>query len=236
MMNGNICYMNGVACIRFKATLLHREFTPVNIVNHDEWLDGAVQPIELKESTFSYSKITLKYFVEGVNEKDTLKNISNLIKSHIKSVVTFSDLNYRFNTKLTGQPTLNHIKDQFYEVTLTLQSDFKLDQDKSITVNSNESIECKSNVDTPAKITITSEDNIENLEITLNDDTYVISSLKNGDVLEINGDDYTIKYNGVDDLSLVDIWRFPVLKSGSNTITINKENISVKIDYTERFI
>ena len=235
MMNNRVCYIDGVSCSRFNATLLTREIVPVTVTNHDEWLDGAVQPMELKESTFSYSKITLKYFVEGVNEKDTLKNISDLIKAHIKAIVSFSDLNYRFNTKLTAH-TPTHISGEFYELTITLQSDFKLDQNKSVILNSSGLVKCTSNVDTPAEITITSESNVTNLEITLNDDTYVISSLKTGDVLEIDGEDYTIKYNGVDDLSLVDIWRFPVLKSGSNEITINKTNIKVKIDYTERFI
>lgn len=234
-MNGNICYIDNVACTRFKATLLKKDIVPVTVTNHDEWLEGAVQPMDLKESTFSYSSITLKYFVEGVNEKDTLKNISDLINAHIKAVISFSDLNYRFNTKLKSHaPT--HIKDKFYELTLTLQSDFKLDQNKSVTLNSSGLVECSSNVDTPAKVTITSAGNITNLEITFNDDTYLISSLKTGDVLEIDGENYTIKYNGVDDLSLVEIWRFPVLKSGSNKVTINKQNISVKIDYTERFI
>ena len=234
-MNNRVCFIDGVACSRFNATLLSREVEPVTVVNHDEWLEGAPQPIELKESTFSYSKITLKYFVEGVNEKDTLKNISDLIKAHIKAIISFSDLNYRFNTKLTAH-TPTHISGEFYELTLTLQSDFKLDQDKSITLNSSGLVECSSNVDTPAKVIVTSKGNITNLEITLNDDTYTISSLKTGDVLEINGENYTIKYNGVDDLSLVDIWSFPVLKSGSNKLTINKQNISVKIDYTERLI
>ena len=234
-MEGNICYINGIPCTRFKATLLKRDITSVTVENHDDWLDGAIQPIELKESTFSYSKITLKYFVEGIDEKETLKNISNLIKSHIIAELIFSDLNYRYNTKLKDN-TPNHIKGAFYELTLTLQSDFKLDQDKSVTIKSNDIVECDSNVDTPAKITITSESNLSDIKITLNDDTFLISSLKNGDVLEINGEDYTIKYNGVDDLSLVDIWRFPVLESGSNTVTINKDKLSVKIDYTERFI
>ena len=234
-MNDRVCYIDGVASSRFKATLLKHDIESVTVVNHDDWLEGAVQPMELKESTFSYSKITLKYFVEGVNEKDTLKNISNLIKAHIKAMISFDDLEYRFNTKLTAH-TPTHISGEFYELTLTLQSDFKLDQDKSITLNASGLIDCSSNVDTPAKLIITSEGNMTNVEITLNDDTYLISSLETGDVLEIDGENYTIKYNGVDDLSLVDIWRFPVLKSGSNEITINKLNLSVKVDYTERFI
>lgn len=235
-MDGNICYIDGVPCTRFKATLLNRKIENVTVVNHDDWLEGAPQPIELKESTFSYSKITLKYFVEGVNEKDTLKNISNLIKSHIKANITFSDLNYHFNTKLTASVP-EQIKHENYEVTLTLQSDFKLDQNKSVNLNSSGFMECSSNVDTPAILTIVSEENITDIEIALNSDSFIIPSLKKGDILEINGEDYTIKVNGVDNLLAVDdIWSFPLLKSGTNEITINKENISVKIDYIERFI
>lgn len=235
-MDGNICYIDGVPCTRFKATLLNRKIENVTVVNHDDWLEGAPQPIELKESTFSYSKITLKYFVEGVNEKDTLKNISNLIKSHIKANITFSDLNYHFNVKLTASVP-EQIKHENYEVTLTLQSDFKLDQNKSVNLSSSGFMNCSSNVDTPAILTIVSEENITDIEIALNSDSFIIPSLKKGDILEINGEDYTIKVNGVDNLLAVDdIWSFPLLKSGSNEITINKENISVKIDYIERFI
>lgn len=235
VMENMITYLNGVACNRYGAILLHREITPVTVKNYDEWIDGAVSPMDLKESTFSYSKITLKYFVEGENEKDTLLNISNLIKAHIKTVLKFSDLNLKYNVKIESH-TPKQIKDRFYELDIVLKSDFKLDQDKAVTINESKSIKCTSNVDTPARITITSEGNYTGLVIGINDDTINVPSIKAGDVLIIDGNDYIISYNGEDNLNVVDLWRFPVLKSGDNDISINKANISLKIEYTERFI
>lgn len=234
-MDNMITYLNGVACNRYGAILLHREITPVTVRNYNEWIDGAVSPMDLKESTFSYSKITLKYFVEGENEKDTLLKISNLIKAHIKTVLKFSDLNLKYNVKIENH-TSTQIKDRYYEVTIVLMSDFKLDQDKAITINNSRVIECTSNVDTPARLTITSEGDYTGLVIGINDDTINVPSIKTGDILIIDGNDYLIKYNGEDNLNMVDLWRFPVLKSGENNISINKANISLKIEYTERFI
>lgn len=234
-MDNMITYLDGVACSRYRAILLHREITPVTVKNYDEWIDGAVSPMELKESTYSYSKITLKYFVEGENEKDTLLNISNLVKAHIKAVLRFSDLNLKYNVKVESH-TPKQIKDKYYELTIVLKSDFKLDQNKSTTITENKSIVCTSNADTPAILTITSEGNYTGLVIGINGDTITVPSIKTGDVLKINGEDYTITLNDNPNVSVVDLWKFPVLKSGENDISINKTNISLKIEYTERFI
>lgn len=230
-----ITYLNGVACSRFKAVLLHREITPVTVNNFDEWIEGALSPIELKKASYSYSKITLKYFVEGENEKDTLLNISNLVEAHIKAVLKFSDLNLRYNIKLESQ-TPKQIKDKYYELTIVLKSDFKLDQEKSITLNESKSIQCTSNVDTPAKLIISSDVDCTDLMIGINDDVIKVPSLKASDTIEVDGIDYLIKLNDVINVNMADLWSFPVLKSGNNDITINKEKITLKIEYTERFI
>lgn len=231
-----ICFIDDIACNRFEATLLHRDIKPVTVINHDEWLENALQPIDLKDSTFSYSEITLKYFVEGSNEKDTLKNISNLIKAHLKAVIRFSDLNnLKFNSKLKSS-TPEHIKDQFYELTVVLQSDFKLDAEKSVTLNKDTEFNCSSDVNTPAILTITSEADVKNVKIELNEDEYVFESIKAGDVIEINGDDYSILVNGNSNPDIVELWGFPVLVSGSNNFAINNNKVSVKIAYVERFI
>lgn len=230
-----ITYLDGVACSRFNAVLLHREITPVTVNNYDEWIDGALSPILLRKASYSYSKITLKYFVEGENEKDTLLNISNLVKAHITAVLKFSDLNLRYNVKLESQTT-NQIKDKYYELTIVLKSDFKLDQEKSITLNESKSIQCTSNVDTPAKLIISSDVDCTDLIISINDDIIKIPSLKANDIIIIDGIDYVVKLNDIIDVNAVDLWIFPVLKSGNNDITINKEKIILKIEYTERYI
>lgn len=230
-----ITYLNGVACSRFKAVLLHREITPVTVNNFDEWIEGALSPIELKKASYSYSKITLKYFVEGENEKDTLLNISNLVEAHIKAVLKFSDLNLRYNIKLESQ-TPKQIKDKYYELTVVLKSDFKLDQEKSVTLNESGLIQCNSNVDTPAKLLISSDEDCTDLIIGINDDVIKVPSLKAGDTIVVDGIDYLIKLNDVINVNVADLWSFPVLKSGNNDITINKEKITLKIEYTERFI
>lgn len=234
-MENMITYLDGVACTRFKAILLHREITPVTINNYNEWIEGALSPVELKKASYSYSKITLKYFVEGESEKETLLNISNLIKAYTSALLKFSDLNLKYNVKLESQTT-NQIKNQYYELTIVLKSDFKLGQEKDFILKESKKIQCTSNVDTPAKLLISSDEDCTDLMIGINDDVIKILSLKTGDTIVIDGMDYLIKLNDIVNVNVVDLWSFPILKSGSNDITINKEKITLKIEYTERFI
>ena len=234
-MENMITYLDGVACTRFKAILLHREITPVTINNYNEWIEGSLSPVELKKASYSYSKITLKYFVEGESEKETLLNISNLIKAHTSALLKFSDLNLKYNVKLESQTT-NQIKDKYYELTIVLKSDFKLDQEKCITLNESKSIPCTSNVDTPARLIISSDVDCPDLIISINDDIIKIPSLKANDIIIVDGIDYLIKLNDIVNVNVVDLWSFPILKSGNNDITINKEKITLKIEYTERYI
>ena len=228
-----VCFIDGVVCTRYKAELLDYDILPVEIKNYDEWLDGAIQPIELKERTFNFSKITIKYFIDGITKKDSIKCISELLNRHIKAKIKFSDLNLTFNTFLQSH-SLKHISDQYYELTLTLKSDFKLDQDKSIEIDKSCTIECTSNVETPIKLTLIGINDKANFNVTLNDSIYKIKYLKTDDILEIDGENYTIKYNGEDNLNLVDIWEFPYLTPGDNTIQINVDGVKLKINYTER--
>lgn len=234
-MENMITYLDGVACTRFKAILLHREITPVTINNYNEWIEGALSPVELKKTSYSYSKITLKYFVEGESEKETLLNISNLIKAHTSALLKFSDLNLKYNVKLESQTT-NQIKNQYYELTITLKGDFKLGQEKDFVLKESKKIQCTSNVDTPAKLLISSDEDCTDLMIGINDDVIKILSLKAGDTIVIDGIDYLVKLNDIVNVNVVDLWSFPILKSGNNDITINKEKITLKIEYTERFI
>lgn len=231
-----ICYINEIACTRFKATLLHRDIVPVSVKNYNEWLEGAPRPIKLKDSEYSYSKITLNYFVEGADEKETLLNISNLIKEHKEAVIRFNDINdIKYNTRISSS-TPKHIKDQYYELQLVLESDFKIGSEKNILVEKTSEFNCTSNVKTPALITITSKTDVENVKIELNDSEFTIDSLLAGDVIEINGNDYTVTLNGENNPEVVEIWDFPILESGSNHITINNENVSVNVSYVEMYI
>lgn len=237
-MEDMVTYLDGVACTRFKATLLHREITPVKITNYDEWIEGAINPMELKESTFSYSKITLKYFIEGENEKETLLNISNLVKAHIKAVLKFSDLNLKYNTKIESH-TAKQIHNQYYELTIVLKSDFKLDQDKHVIINPtnhNKEVICTSNVDTPVKLTIFSSMDETDVEIKINNNSIKIPSIKIMDVIVIDSINYSITLNGITKIDAAELWTFPFLKSGVNNITVNKRLIYLYIEYTERFI
>lgn len=227
--------INNINSSRFKATLMSRDLGNVTVTTYDDWLASSPKPIDIKDNDFSYSTITLKYFVEGVDEKDTLKNISNLINEHLKAIIYFPDLNLKLKTKFkSGTP--KHIKDEFYEYTMTLQGDFKLDADKSVTLKKSGDFECTSNVKTPAVVTIKSLVDSKNVIIQLNEDEYIFESLKAGDVIIINGEDYTINLNGENNPSIVDLWSFPVLKSGINNFNINKETVSVNIAYTEMYI
>lgn len=94
-------------------------------------------------------------------------------------------------------------------------------------------INCKSNVKTDCIITVTAKNTISDAEIF----GIKIKSLKENDVVVIDGVKKTVMCNGSNKFADVDLTAFPTLKPGKNAIGISPaEDLEVYISYYPTFI
>lgn len=94
-------------------------------------------------------------------------------------------------------------------------------------------INCKSNVETDCIITVTATDTIT----TANVFDVEIKTLKENDVVVIDGIKKTVMCNGINKFADVDLTAFPTLKPGKNDIVISpSEDLEVSVSYYPTFI
>ncbi|WP_233429138.1 phage distal tail protein [Clostridium cadaveris] len=91
--------------------------------------------------------------------------------------------------------------------------------------------------DTPAIVEITSSISLVDLIITgLADDPITIKNLTADKKIIINGEDGTVLENGINKFGDTDLWEWPRLKAGSNSITVSKNSCDITIKYKPRYI
>ncbi|MFR4584880.1 phage distal tail protein, partial [Clostridium cadaveris] len=70
----------------------------------------------------------------------------------------------------------------------------------------------------------------------LEDGPITIKNLTAGKKVIINGEDGTVLENGINKFGDTELWEWPRLLPGSNTITVSKNSCDITIKYKPRYI
>lgn len=232
-------YINDEACdSRYYAELYHKEIRPCEVVTYDDWSEDALFPIDLKDTQFQWSEIYLEYFVEGLTETDLETKVSNLISAHTKCQLRFEDLRFSYNCKLAEKPELEYIAKLHRKVMILLKSDYKYtDEIVKLLKTNGEELYQRGNIKTPLIVKLVPTALIPLLELKINDNIIKLQNLKAEDEILVDGRDFIVSVNGVLDFEVVnDLWEFPILLPGNNTISFNSENVKMSVQYTPRFV
>ena len=89
----------------------------------------------------------------------------------------------------------------------------------------------------PAIVEITPNVYISDIKLEgLSDDPIIIKNLMSNKTVILDGELQKVTVDGVNKYSDTDMWDFPRLKPGANTIKIDKSNCDIKIKYKPRYI
>ncbi|MDC4242595.1 phage tail family protein, partial [Clostridium tertium] len=98
-------------------------------------------------------------------------------------------------------------------------------------------INVSGNLETPAILELTPSIDLIDLTINgLDEEAIILKNLKANKKLIVNGEEGTVTVDGVNKYSDTDMWGFPRLKPGANTITVSKNNVDITIKYKPRYI
>lgn len=192
-----------------------------------------------KESNVSFKKIKLEILFKGNSRDEILNNIS-LFTSKLINVIDLKLDGYKnkYRCILSEQETIKTGTEKLYKKFITLIGyEFGEEIEESIIKEKNKTILVKGNQETPAVVEIIPV--VDIIDITLEglaDDPIKINNLKQNKKVILDGELQIITVDGVNKFGDTDMWDFPSLKPGSNTIKISRSDCNIKIKYKPRFI
>lgn len=221
----------------YGATLIEREFTNHEVVNVNDWLDGAPSPVFLREYT-RYKNISLVFLVEAATEQIILDKIGLMVKQLRKCTIKFSDLSFFYDAHLEGVIDMKKINNKAYRVEVELLAH---------NTYTAEVIETKSNfswmriqnpgeLETAAQIIITPTVNIASLTINgASKNPIVLKNLLKDKAHTIDG--YTLRYlkAGANDIANYDAFEFPIFKPGQVQLDFSATSFTVVTKYFPKF-
>lgn len=203
-----------------------------------EWSKHSLLPF-LLSSKARYRKIKCEFLISGTNESDLENKISNLLSWFTEVVeIEFDKLDIIYTCFLQGN---NIVKTPQRTKKIVSVDLIGYASKASITETANritsKTINVPGNTVTPAIVEITPSIDIIDIAITgLSDSPITVKNLKAGKRVILNGEDVNVLQEGVNKFGDTDMWEFPRLKPGTNTITFSKSNCDIAIKYKPRWI
>lgn len=187
-------------------------------------------------SKLYFKRINVKLLFEGKNRDVILNNVSNFMsKITNESDIKFKNLPHTYHVYLVT----SEIEDTEFDDWLYLNLEFdgyEYGQQIVETMNRilTKTINVTGNVKTPATLEITPS--IDTIDLTLEgltDEPIVIRNLKAGKKIVIK--EGLTTEAGVNKFNDIDMWEFPLLHPGANTITVSKSNVDISIKYNPMY-
>lgn len=222
----------------FKARLMSRSISNAEFEIFNYWGDNNINPIFLKNGNNKFKELTLKLDIlcKDFDELEIMK--SNLIKQLEISTIKFEDINFYYRGFLSTAPTYSYVMkgNEIAEIKMLVVAE-KLEITETMNRITNKTINVQGNLETPAIVEITPTTALADITLEgLADDPIIIKNLTANKTVILDGELQKVTVDGVNKYGDTDMWDFPRLKPGANTIKISKNNCDIKIKYKPRYI
>lgn len=191
------------------------------------------------ESEIELKNMIIKILFEGRDRDEINGNISDFMINLSNEVdIKFKNLSNKFHSYLVS----SDIEDTEFDEWLYLNLEFdcyEYGDEVTETMNriTNKTINVAGNLETPAIVEITPSIELIDLTLTgLDDSPIILKNLKANKKIIVNGEEGKVTVDGVNKYGDTDMWGFPKLKPGANTITVNKGSVDINIKYKPRYI
>ncbi|WP_411168617.1 phage distal tail protein [Clostridium sp. MB05] len=230
--------INNIDISKFKAKLLERSIQNSNFEVNSIWLDSSREPFIDKNFTYKFKKLSFKLdlICKDSNELEAIK--SNLTKELAIATIKFDDIDFYYRGSVTGDISVAYI----------MQGNETLDINMLVVAESKEvidhmdgllskSINIGGNIEIPVLLEIIPTISMQELIIQgLSEKPIIIKNLELNKKVTIDGELSKITQDNINKFKDTDLWEFPRLLPGKNTITLNRNNCNITIRYKERWI
>ena len=152
--------------------------------------------------------------------------------------LTLDGYSNKYRCILSSSTTEKTVSKYLYKKKLTfLGYEFATEKAETINRITSKTINVAGNQVTPAIVEITPSIALVDLTlIGLDEDPIKIKNLVASKKIIINGEDGLVTVDGINKYGDTEMWQFPSLKPGANTITVDKNSVDITIKYKPRFI
>lgn len=230
--------INSIDIKNFKARQLTVNIDLQELNNDSQWLDHWLSPLFFKNKP-RLKKIDLELLFEGNSRDEIYMNMSNFMSKLIdKVILTLDGYSHKYDVILTENSTEKTESSSFYKKKLTFVGyEFSTEITETINRITNKTINVTGNMETPAIVEIIPSIELIDLTITgLDDKPIILKNLKSNTKLILDGETCTVTANGISKFSDTNMWGFPKLKPGANTITVDKSSVDITVKYKPRYM
>jgi phage-related protein len=223
---------------KYNLILTKKDIQNGEIINCDDWLDNSIDPIQLQKQKIKYAIIKVDLFVDGADEDEVLIKISNIIQDCKEGSLKFNDSSYYYFVSLTNSSN-DKIIFNAYTLHLEFKASYKYKDYVTETMNltTAKTITVQGNTETPAIVEITPTSDLIDLVINgFGKDSITINNLVAGKKVILDGESGLVTVYEVNKYGDVDMWDFPTLQPGPNTITCSRSTANITIKYKPRWI
>lgn len=221
--------------IKYNAILSEKSITPSEITENVEWLKNALLPIKLSEDIkFCNIKCT---FLFGADTSDNFEKIfSQFCKDTKECDLKFDDIELNYHCYIKSIGDYEQIGCFHYLVQLEWIG-YKYGNFVTEILNSvpSKDIVIDGNEPTPAIVTVTVPNDTIMLTITGFREPITINNLKANIPIVIDSEDSTVLQGTTNKYGDTDMWEFPVLEAGTNTIVSSTSVCTIQIKYKPRW-
>jgi len=236
--------INGIDISTLKSRVLKRTIVPASKTILYEFLsDKALNPVKTAETGYQYKNMEITITISAVTEieLETLKG--RITKLFSECVITFEDIpSLVYTGFLSGDTEYEPISNLMGNLSVKLLV-LMHGEEVSEVLENTKVIAVGGTCETPCIIEITPSismmslqiDGIARDKITGKNEPIVINNLIKDTKIVIDGEQCIVMQNGSNKFQDCDMWSFPSLIPGSNTITLSSE-CNMQIKFKPRYI
>lgn len=230
--------VNNVDIRKYDAKQLTVDVQPPSISANYEWITGAALPTEF-ETEVQMGHLKLSIYFKGKDRNNIIRAASEFMSNFTKACKMELD---GYKGTYIGFITSNDYEKknvkQRYVVNLEFDG-FFVDDDLSITFDGKTSASFYKvgTRDAPCVVEIYAKSTLTNYTIAgLGDDDIIIESLTAGKTVVIDAKTGLVTIDGANAFDKVNMWTFPVLKTGETALKFSDTKARVTIRYTPMWI
>ena len=230
--------VNGVNINLYGATQLEVDIQNYKYRSEYTLLNNSLNPVKLSTNE-TLKAIKVDILFKGNNRDEVLSNISSfmtLLKDEV--IINLAGYNNSFKVYLESDSIEKKKSKRKYKLKLEFKGySMKDEVVENINRINSKTIEVPGTQTIPAIVEITPNVYISDIKLEgLSDDPIIIKNLMSNKTVILDGELQKVTVDGVNKYSDTDMWDFPRLKPGANSIKIDKSNCDIKIKYKPRYI
>lgn len=227
--------IDGINPIVYGVTSYNKEIGLAEVTTYDDWLRQSINPTLVGQKE-TWKVIDLSFFLRGATEDIITANISNLANSLKRCIIQFDGLSFYYSCILETTKVIKHSQlQQVLEVTLKSSYGYKAPVTDILTHLNSKVVTVLGNLSTAAIVTVTAPVDTISVVLTGLGSNITIKNLKANIPVVIDGESCTVISNGLNKFLDTDMWGFPVLQPGANTVGINSTSCIVNISYKPKY-